>query len=86
MITDIKLASTLEEVQEIRKQQVAIERVGGDHDRIQRILTEDMYSNPLRFIYVFHIVSLMLQLLFTFLRNSSARPRSRATQTSGAGS
>jgi len=50
MITDIKLASTLEEVQEIRKQQVAIERIGGDHDGIQRILTEDMYSNPLRFI------------------------------------
>lgn len=50
MIADIKLANTLEEVQEIRKQQVAIERAGGDHDGIQRILTDEMYSNPLRFI------------------------------------
>ena len=50
MIGDIKLANTLEEVQEIRKIQVEAERAGGDHDGIQRILTEDMYSNPLRFI------------------------------------
>lgn len=50
MVADIKFANTLEEVQEIRKKQVAIERAGGDHDGIQRILTEDMYSNPLRFI------------------------------------
>ena len=50
MIGDIKFANTLEEVQEIRKSQVEVERAGGDHDGIQRILTEDMYSNPLRFI------------------------------------
>ncbi len=50
MINDIKAAKSLEEVQEIRRKQVEIERAGGDHDGIQRILTEDMYSNPLRFI------------------------------------
>jgi hypothetical protein len=50
MIDDIKFANTLEDVQEIRKRQVEAERAGGDHDGIQRILTEDMYSNPLRFI------------------------------------
>ncbi len=47
---DIKLANTFEEVQEIRRRQVEVEKVGGDHEGIQRILTEDMYSNPLRFI------------------------------------
>ncbi|MCK9528601.1 MAG: DUF3883 domain-containing protein [Syntrophales bacterium] len=50
MIGDIKDANTLEEVQQIRQRQVEIERAGGDHDGIQRILTEDMYSNPARFI------------------------------------
>jgi hypothetical protein len=50
MTDDIRFANTLAEVQEIRKRQVEAERAGGDHDGIQRILTEDMYSNPLRFI------------------------------------
>jgi HSP90 family molecular chaperone len=49
-MADIKSVNTIEEIREIRINQVEAEKAGGDHDGIQRILTEDMYSNPLRFI------------------------------------